>query len=351
MKRKVETYANNAQGEAASYINYIRLNQTVILFRNWIKHKNLLINKPCHEKFSSVYSVAVLIDEENPLTLMMPEVYFHDDYCSAAFESWKDLYLKDDLFIALEHLHDNRPLALSLETVFLANKYNGFLRTELRYDDKKLTVMGQQDKKRFLAQLKERYPSYYKEYLEVQPSKDEVSLAAINQDTLNLILNAVEIMLVLSCHKGGLRSTTLPNSLSDRLSAYGYEILRQTLSEHLSKEEQEAVKQLWAKNIRNQSEKTVEDLLDSALQGSCTTTLGLYWLGLIKELRQDFSLSFNETFVNQLYDNFVSNNPIDSVAVSKTLFHTCVKENLRYIATEMLKPASENRVVHNSAIF
>jgi hypothetical protein len=341
MKRKLDTSTNNnTQEDTTSYINYIKLNQTVILFRNWIKHKNVFINKPCDEKFSSLYSLARLVNEKNPLPLMMPEVYFHSDYCSSAYESWEELYLKDDLFIAMEYLYDNRLRALSLETVFLANKYNGFLRTELRYDDVKLTVMGTQDKKRFLAQLRERYPSYYKEYVDAQPSKDEDSLTAINRETLNLILNAMEVMLVLSCHKGGLRNTTLPNSSTDLLSAYGYEILRQTLSEHLTKEEREAIKKLWAKNIRNQSEKTVEDLLDSALKGACTTTLGLYWLGLIKEVRQNFSLSFNKVFVDNLYDNFVSNNP-DSTMISKTLFSTCIRENLRYIAAEMLNPEGE----------
>ena len=272
----------------------------------------------------------------------MPEVYFDPDYTSASYESWEELYLKDDVFISLENLYANRPRAFSLETIFLSNKHNGFLRTDLRYDDRQLTVMSVRDQERFLLQLKERYPSYYKEYLEAQPSKDESSLMEISSDKLNYMLNTVELMLVLSCHKGGLRSTTLPNSITDFLSAYGYELLIHTLSENFNKKEREVLKQLWAKNIRNSSEKTVHDLIDSALNGACTTTLGLYWLGLVKELRQNFSLTLTESLLTGIYDHFVTNNSIESAKISKKFFMTCIKENIQYIATEMLNSKEED---------
>ncbi|MCL9682648.1 hypothetical protein [Legionella maioricensis] len=349
MRIKFDTYANNQEKEVDAYISHIKLNQTILLFRHWVKNKNRLINKPCDEK-SSVYSIAKLVDSDNPLPLMMPEVFFRDDYSSTAYESWEDLYLKDDLFISLENLHNNNHQAFSLETVFLANKYNGFLRTNLRFDDRKLTVMSNLDQQRFLTQLKKRYPSYYEEYLDAQPSKEQSSPTEIDKDKLNLILNTVEIMLVLSCHKGGLRSTTLPNSITDFLSAYGYSLLTQVLSENLSKTEMEGLKHLWAKNIRNPSEKTVEDLIDSALGGACTTTLGLYWLGLIKEFRENFSFTLNQDFLDAIYENFVTNNPNESAKISKTFFMKCIKENMQYIATEMLNPVQEHRMVNTHMI-
>lgn len=154
MKRKFDTCANNQGTEAETYINYVKLNKTVILVRNWIKHKNILISTPCNEKFHSVYSIAKLVDNKNPLPLMMPGVYFDANYCSTNYESWEELYLKDDIFISLENLHHSHPQAFSLETVFLSNKYNGFLRTNLRYDDIQLTTMSKYDQERFLIQLK-----------------------------------------------------------------------------------------------------------------------------------------------------------------------------------------------------
>ncbi|CEG57256.1 hypothetical protein [Legionella fallonii] len=350
MKRKIDSSSNVRVNEAEAYIDFVKLNKAVILFRNWAKNKNTLINNPCDKKSSSMYSIAKLVNNENPLPLMMPGVFFDDSYCSNNYDSWEELYLNDDLFISLENLHHNNPRAFSLETLFLTNKYNGFLRTNLRYDDRQLMAMSAYDQERFLTQLKERYPSYYKEYLEAQPSKDELS-QEITTDKLNRILDAVEVMLVLSCHKGGLRSTSLPNSLTDLLSAYGYELLIQALSDNLSNNEMEELKQLWAKNIRYQSEKTVQDLLDSALSGDCTTTLGLYWLGLLKEFRPKFSFTLNEDFLSKTHENFVANNPIDSANISKSFFTVYIKENMRYIATEMLTSAEEHLIVNNSRFY
>lgn len=337
MKKKFEKNTTTQGTEAGAYIDYITLNQTVILFKNWIKYKNTLIDKPCDQKASTFYGIAKLINNENPLPLLMPEVHFDPGYNSAAGESWKELYLKDDIFIARENLHGNRFSAFSLETVFFANKFNGFLRTNLRYDDIQRTLMSPRDQERFLAQLKERYPAYYQDYLEAQP---ESSLMEISKEKLNLLLNTVEVMLLLSCHKGGLRNTTLPNSVSDFLSAYGYDLLMNVISEQLSVKEQEGLKQLWAKNIHNSSEKTVRDLLDSALDGACTTTLGLYWLGLIKEFRQGFALKADKLFLSNLYGHFVTNNPLES-RISKKFFMECLNENMQYIVREMLEPQEE----------
>ncbi|CEK11484.1 hypothetical protein [Legionella hackeliae] len=338
MKRKIEPNSNK---EETYYINYIRLDKTIILFRNWLKNKSVLVNNPCDEKATSVYPIAKLVNPNNPLPLLMPEVTFSSDYCSAEYETWEELYLKDDIFISLEFLLNNKPQAFSLETVFLSNKHNGYLRTTLRYGDKNQTAMSLHDQERFLAQLQRRYPSYYKDYLDVQPSEDD--LLSINIKTLNHLLDAVEVMLVLSCHKGGLRSVSLPNSVTDYLSALGYELLLKTISENLTKTESEGLKKFWAKNIHNQSEKTVHDLLDSALNGACTTTLGLYWLGLLREFRQNFSLKVNDPFLNKFYETFILNNPVQIMNISKKLFVACIRDNMRYIVGEMLHPEVEQQ--------
>lgn len=200
--------------------------------------------------------------------------------------------------------------------------------------------MSETDQERFLIQLKKRYPLYYKEYLDAQ-SKNESS-TAITANRLAILLDAVEIMLIFSCHKNGLRNTSLPNSLTDVLSAYGYEFLRQTISENLTKKEKDGLQQLWANNIHSNAEKTVQDLLDSALKGACTTTLGLYWIGFLKQYRQDFSLRVDEAFIFKLYDNFVANNPTQLASISRGLFFTCITENIRYIATEMTTSEEEH---------
>jgi hypothetical protein len=344
MQTKYETTPRtNEKGqmqEEKIYINHIKLQQTIFLFRNWVRYQNLLVNNPCHRQSNSAYAIAKLINRENPLPLLMPGVLFDDTYCSHILESWEELYLKDDIFVSLENLHQNKFRAFSLETIFLSNKYNGFLRTGLCYDDRELTAMSKTDQERFLIQLKERYPSYYKEYLDVQPKND--SSTAITANKLALLLDAVEIMLMFSCHKGGLRNTSLANSLTDLLSAYGYEFLRQTLSENLTKKEKDELQQLWTKNIQSNAEKTVQDLLDSALKGACTTTLGLYWIGFLKQFRQHFSIRVDEAFLVKIYDSFVANNPTESASVSRGLFFTCITENIRYIATEMMTLEDEH---------
>ncbi|WED42589.1 hypothetical protein [Legionella cardiaca] len=337
MKRKFEDYDSKKQEE--TYIDYIKITKTIILFKNWIKNKNILVNKPCDEKSASVYAIAKLVNSNDPLPLMMPGVTFNPDYCSANYESWEELYLKDDIFISMENLLNNNPQAFSLETVFLSNKYNGYLRTTLRYGDLDQIVMTPSDQERFLTQLKKRYPSYYQDYLDAQSSNDD--LCSINIKTLNHLLDAVEVMLILSCHKGGLRSVSLPNSVSDHLSSCGYQLLLQTISENLNENERQGLKKLWAKNIRNQSEKTVQDLIDSALNGACTTTLGLYWLGLLREFRQSFSLIPNEHFLNKIYDHFIADNSVQPRNISKELFVACIKDNMRYIVGEMLHPEME----------
>ncbi|KTD35923.1 hypothetical protein Lnau_0907 [Legionella nautarum] len=339
MKKKYETLSRtNVEGkveeEKKIYINHIKLQQALFLFRNWVTHQHLLVNNPCDRKSKTAYSMAKLINQGNPLSLVMPGVYFDDTYCSYVLESWEELYLKDDIFISLENLYQNKFRAFSLETIFLSNKNNGFLRTGLRYDDRQLTPMSKTDQKRFLTQLKKRYPLHYQEYLDAQPKDGSSTIITVN--SLYIILDTVEIMLMLSCHKGGLRNTSSANSLTDCLSAYGYELLRQTLSENLTKKEKEGLQQLWAKNIHSDAEKTVQDLLDSALKGACTTTLGLYWLGLLKQFRQHFSLRVDESFLSETYERFVANNPTESASVSRSMFFACIKENMRYIATEMM---------------
>ena len=340
MKQKCDTIVNDNKNEAAAYIKYIKLNKSISMFRSWAKYKEILINNPCAEQSHPIYFIAKSMNRNNPLPLMMPDVHFPEDYCSSQEESWEEIYFNDDLFIALENKYNNRLCAFSLETLFLTNKYNGFLRTELRFDDKNLMKMGKTDQVRFLTQLKMRYPEYYSEYLAAQ-SSESVFLSKINKDKINHLLNTVEIMLVLTFHKEGLHSTSLPDSLPDLLSAYGYQLLIQAISEHLNDDEKEGLNYLWATNIHDQSQKTVPDLINSALGGECTTKLGLYWLGLIKEFRQGFSFALDERVFINVYENYVNNNPVASIKISKSFFMHYILDNMMHIATE-LNPINEH---------
>ncbi|KTC94192.1 hypothetical protein [Legionella erythra] len=338
MLEKFEEKDNKTKGIKTAYSNYIRLDKMIIMSRNWLKNKNTLLNSPCDPICHSIYAIAKVINANNPMSFMMPGVYFNEDYCSSDYESWEELYLKDDVFISVENLHNEKHRAYSLETLFLANKYRGYLRAILCYDDKEATEMSPLDQERFLCQLKKRYPAYYKEYQDAQPSKKELVLASMSKEKLNIILDVVEVMLVLSCHKNGLSTTFLPGGLTDSLSAYGYQFLTQVLSEHLTPEEREGLKSVWAKNIRSTSEKTVAELIESALNGSCTSTLGLYWLGLLKTLRPRLTLAIDEKFAEKIYTDLLQDKSNQWSNLPKQYFMLFLKKNAQYIVTEILNP-------------
>ncbi|KTD48950.1 hypothetical protein Lrub_1301 [Legionella rubrilucens] len=338
MLEKFEKKDNKKTGMNQTYSGYIKLGQIIILSKNWVKNKQAFLEAPCEASFHSIYSIAKIIDDEHPLPFMMPEVYFEKEYSSNSYETWEELYLKDDVFISLDNLKGNKYIAYSLETVFLANKYKGFLRTTLHFDDVRGTEMSERDQERFLSQLKRRYPEYYQEYVNVQPDKAEISLDTIDKEKLTVILDAVEVMLVLSCHKGGLTSNFLPGGLTDALSSYGYQLLIQVLSDTLSSDEKKGLDYLWVKNIQTKSERTVADLINSALHGSCTTTLGLYWLGLLKALRPQLSLTIDEKFVDKIYHDLVQDKTTGWSSLGKAHLTLFLKKNAQYIIMEMLNP-------------
>lgn len=339
MLEKFEEKGNKANGRKTVYSSYIRFDQTIIVVRNWLKNKTTVLDNPCHPVCHSIYAIAKVINTNNPLPLMMPGVYFDEDYCSRDYESWEELYLKDDVFISAENLnHNKKHIAYSLETLFMANKHRGYLRATLCYDDKEATEMSSLDQERFLCQLKKRYPACYKEYQDAQPSEKELALTNMCKEKLNIILDVIEVLLVLSCHKNGLNTTFLPGGLTDSLSAYGYQFLTQVLSEHLTPEERKGLKSVWAKNIRSTSEKTVEDLIESALNGCCTSNLGLYWLGLLKTLRPQLTLAINEKFAEKIYTDLVQDKSNQWSNLPKQYFMLFLKKNAQYIITEILNP-------------
>ncbi|MDX1837097.1 hypothetical protein DIZ81_07425 [Legionella taurinensis] len=341
MLEKFEKKDNKKTGTNQTYSSYIKLDQIIVLSRNWINHKEAFLDAPCKTRFRSIYSIAKIIDDQHPLPLMMPEVHFDENYSSNAYETWEELYLKDDVFVSLDNLKGKKYIAYSLETVYLANKYKGFLRTTLHFDDVEATEMSERDQERFLSQLKKRYPEYYKEYLNVQPNKAELSLTSIGKEKLNAILDAVEVMLVLSCQKGGLTSNFLPGGLTDALSSYGYQLLIQVLSDTLSPEEKKGLDYLWAKNIQTNAERTVGDLINSALHGSCTTTLGLYWLGLLKTLRPQLTLAIDEKFVDKIYNDLVQDRTSGWSNLGKAHLTVFLKKNAQYIILDMLNPVEK----------
>lgn len=74
MKKKYETLSRtNVEGKAEEekkiYINHIKLQQTLLLFRNWVRHQHSLVNNPCNKKSNSAYLIAKLINHGNPLPL------------------------------------------------------------------------------------------------------------------------------------------------------------------------------------------------------------------------------------------------------------------------------------------
>lgn len=338
MKTKVEIVLSAApvQQPPEDFIRYIKQSKKRIITRNWLNNKETIIDNPCDEKSQIVYHITKSIDKENPMPIMMPTVYFDPTYCSSELETWEEIYLKNDLFISLENLETNKHRAFSLETVFLHNKNAGFLRTGLRYDDRQHNKMSELDQERFLNQLKIRYPMYYNKYLEFQPSATKDSLEDTSVEKSDLILNAIEVMLVLSCHVGGLHNTALPGSISDALSAYGYQLLIQTLSENLKQDQLEGFKCLWAKSIHTDSEKTVEELINSALGGACTTKLGMYWLGLLRQLRPSISLDMPTALLTVIFNDLVKNNTLECANLTKSFLSQALADNKRFILRELV---------------
>ena len=103
---------------------------------------------------------------------------------------------------------------------------------------------------------------------------------------------------------------------------------------------------MYVKNIRTGAEKTIDEIIDSAFHGACTTSLSLYWLGLLQEYRHHPTFQFNDNLVEMITNKIIENNPKENSYLNKHLLSHYLRENHYYIVFNLLSPIEEP--IHSS---
>jgi hypothetical protein len=283
------------------------------------KHSYFILDKKSAYIKAAIH-FAKKINPNHPLSVMMPGVHFDDNALNLEkYNNWFEAYLDDDLFLC------ETSQGLVANSVEYLHHYNA---SQHKYDQF-FSLNGEplSDKVmiQFIARLHTQHLYLFSEAYQcrkkiVEMKKSSITLQHVKYDWL---FQELEKLLLLSFTSAGLTSTFDSDfNLHNILSAYAYEQFNNIIQNLLTTDERDFLSTILAKRLDGNGTKSIGEIMEDAFTFSCTSTLGLYWLGLINEYRPQ-SL-FNVNVDIHTLQNHLEELGLD---VSESTLEFCIKSS------------------------
>ena len=239
---------------------------------------------------------------------MMPGVEFNDYTLNLEKHNhWLEAYLSNDLFLC------ETPQGLVAHSIEYLHRYNF---SHHKYNGSFFSLNGEPLSQKIMIQFIARLYKHHRQmYSEVESCRKKI--VEIKQSSMTLhdakydgLFQELEKLLLLSFTSEGLNNTFHNDlNLHNILSAYAYENFSKNITTLLTTEEQVFLSSIPAKRIDGNGTKNIGEIIQDAFNSFCTSTLGLYWLGLIKEYRP-------QTYFNVSIDTHKLSNELDELQIN-----------------------------------
>lgn len=245
--------------------------------------------KPSQQAKTDIF-FAKKLNSSNPLALLMPEVNFSVTHLHPDMKNWSDAY--DDKNILI-HGPKNAPVASSITSLHQHNLIN------FKYSDMTIKGLDNQplaglDNINFLIALNKYHTKLLDQTMEAFSKNQSAptSPMVLGHSKYQFLFDEVAKLILLSFTSTGLTSTDHTDlSMHNILSAFAYTNFIQIAESKISSNEIKQFLSIKLRRIdRNGGNMFIGEIIENAKNNFCTSTLGLYWLQLLKECKQEMKL-------------------------------------------------------------